>query len=283
MADELPFYRLATIGWANPLLRSTVPLLQGSARDGVTLDLSKLAFTDSFGITYLAACFHVVVSSGVHGFVRRPQRDDVHRYLLNVGLYEAIGVGDRFGPRTSSRDTVDLVHIRAVEPEFIDSLLDFLENMQPFEEGLRPSMRMALLELIQNFAEHSGSEPGAWVSGQFHRQSNRITLCVLDLGQGIPNALRAITKYRRFRDPRLVELATMEGVTSVPGESRGLGLNTIRRFVKTNGGTLTILSGEACVKFPPDRKPMPKHVDVAFPGTVVFMSLVPTQRGLFAL
>jgi hypothetical protein len=170
-----------------------------------------------------------------------------------------------------------------VQPEFIDHLLNFLENMQPFQEGLRPSMRVALLELIQNFAEHSGSEPGAWVSGQLHPRSNRITLCVLDLGRGIPDALRTVKRYRRFRDPRLVELATLEGITSVPGESRGLGLNTIRRFVKTNGGALTIMSGNAYVKFPSDRKPSPKHLDLPFPGTVVFLSLVPTQRGLFAL
>jgi anti-sigma regulatory factor (Ser/Thr protein kinase) len=283
MADEYSFYRLATVGWANPLMGKTVALLYGNAADGLTLDLSKLEFADSFGVTYLAACFHVVVSSGVHGFVRRPSRDDVHQYLLNAGFYEAIGFGERFGPRKPSPDRVDLVHITAVQPEFIDHLLDFLENMQPFEEGLKPSMRMALLELVQNFAEHSGSEPGAWISGQFHPRSNRITLCVLDLGRGIPNALRTLRKYRRSRDPRLVELATVEGVSSVPGERRGLGLNTIRRFVRTNRGTLTIMSGRAYVKFPPDRRPMVKHVDLSFPGTVVFMSLVPTQRGLFVL
>jgi hypothetical protein len=283
MGQEYPFYRLATIGWANPLLKTTVRLLHEEAKDGVILDLSALEFADSFGLTYLAACFEVVMSASVRGSVRRPRRDEVHDHLLNAGFYEAIGFGDRFPPRRPSSERVDLVHITSLQPMFIDYLLDFLENIQPFEEGLKPSMRMALLELIQNFAEHSGSKPGAWVSGQLHPRSNRITLCVLDLGRGIPNALRTLPKYRRYRDLRLVELATDEGVTSVPGESRGLGLNTIRRFVKTNGGTLTIVSGEALVRFPPDRRPASKHLDEPFPGAVVFMSLVPTQRGLFIL
>src|SRR5208283_2830098 len=266
MPEAYTFYRLATAGWANRLLRDTVPLLEGKLSDGIILDLSSLEFVDTFGITYLAACFHKVTSN-VRGFVRPPRKREVNDYLLDVGLYEAIGIGDRFRTRKPSHDRVDLIHINELEPLFIDHLLDFLEQMQPFEEGLRPSMRMALLELIQNFAEHSGSEVGAWVSGQFHPQRNRITLCVLDLGRGIPNALRTVSKYRRYRDTRLVELATEEGITSVPETSRGLGLSTIKRFVRTNGGVLRLMTGEAQVTFPPDRRPEQKALEMPFPGT----------------
>ncbi|MGH7933941.1 MAG: ATP-binding protein, partial [Candidatus Binataceae bacterium] len=282
MVSEFSFYRLATVGWANRLLRDTVPLLHGAAPEGVTLDLSNLVFVDTFGITYLAACFHAVTSS-VRGFVRPPRKKEVDDYLLDVGLYEAGGLGGHFRPRKPSADRVDLIHVTELEPLFIDQLLDFLEHMQPFEEGLRPSMRMALLELIQNFAEHSGSKAGAWVSGQFHPQRNRITLCVLDLGRGIPSALRGLPKYRRLGDARLVELASEEGISSVPHASRGLGLNTIRRFVRSNGGLLKLVAGEGQVTFRPDRRPESKKLDLPFPGTIAFLSLVPTKRGLFAL
>lgn len=282
MSEEFPFYRLATAGWANRLMRDTVSLLVYDVPDGLVLDLSNLEFVDTLGITYLAACFHTV-SAKVSGSVRPPRKKEVNNYLLDVGLYEAIGLGDRFRPRKPSRDRVDLIHITELEPLFIDHLLDFLERRQPFDQGLRGSMRMALLELIQNFAEHSGSTAGAWVSGQFHPKSNRITLCVLDLGRGIPEALRTLPKYRRFRDVRLVELATEEGVSSVPHASRGLGLSTIRRFVRSNGGSLKLLAGKALVSFPPDRRPSGKALDTRFPGTVAFISLVPTERGLFIL
>ena len=234
MPEQYSFYRLATAGWANRLLRDTVSLLSDDVADGLVLDLSNLEFVDTFGITYLAACFHSV-SSRVNGSVRPPRKREVNDYLLDVGLYEAIGLGGRFRPRKPSRDRVDLVHITELEPLFIDHLLDFLERRQPFDEGLRGSMRMALLELIQNFVEHSGSGVGAWVSGQFHPQRSRITLCVLDLGRGIPEALRSVPRYRRYGDERLIELATVEGISSVAA-SRGLGLSTIRRFVRSNGG-----------------------------------------------
>ena len=221
------------------------------------------------------------MSANVHGFVRPPRHSTIHDELLNAGLYEAIGI-DRFGPRKPRRDRVDIVHITALQPGFIDHLLDFLESVQPFEEGLRDSMRMALLELIQNFSEHSGSAEGAWVVGQFEPSVKRIELCVLDLGIGIPNSLRILNRYRSFGDESLIENATRLGVSSTAG-SRGLGLNTIRRFVAVNEGTLTILAGSGFVRFEPRERPSHRKLRVRFPGTAVFLSLVPTKRGLFVL
>jgi len=141
-------------------------------------------------------------------------------------------------------------------------------------------MRMALIELVQNFAEHSGSVFGAWASGQKFR--GRITLCLLDLGKGIPSSLRGVPKYHRMRDPHLIELSTEEGV-SAAATSRGRGLFVIRRFVRANEGTMTIISGKGRVRFRPDRKPMRDEIDGFFPGTAVFLSLVPTKRGLYVL
>jgi anti-sigma regulatory factor (Ser/Thr protein kinase) len=205
----------------------------------------------------------------------------MHEELLNAGLYEAIGI-DRFGPRKPRRDRVDIVHITALQPGFIDHLLDFLESVQPFEESLRASMRMALLELVQNFSEHSGSAHGAWVVGQFDPREKRIGLCVLDQGVGIPDSLRVLTRYRSFGDESLIENATRLGISSTAA-SRGLGLNTIRRFVAANEGVLTILAGSGLVKFEAREAPQHRKLRVRFPGTAVFMSLVPTKRGLFVL
>jgi hypothetical protein len=248
---------------------------------GITIDLANLELIDSFGLTLLACCFNGLASANVHGFVRPPRQPAIHKELMEVGLYETIGI-DRFGPRKPRRDRVDIVHLTALQPGFIDHLLDFLESVQPFEESLRASMRMALLELIQNFAEHSGSAHGAWVVGQFDPQERRIGLCVLDLRIGIPNSLRVLNRYRSYGDERLIENATRLGISSTSG-SRGLGLNTIRRFVAANEGVLTILAGSGLVKFEPHQAPSHRKLRVRFPGTAVFMSLLPTKRGLFVL
>jgi len=126
------------------------------------VDLSQLELVDGFGMTVLAACFHSLISAGIPGSVRRPVKEEVHLQLLDMGCTNRMGIGGRFEPRRPSRDRVDLVHIRALEPEFIDSLLDFLERMQPSRKGYDPRCAMALLELIQNFSEHSQASLGAW-------------------------------------------------------------------------------------------------------------------------
>ncbi len=285
-----PFYRLATIGWANPLIARSAALLGGNLEGEIRLDLSGLEFVDAFGVTYLAACCDHVRSNPCNGFLLPPKEPRVHKYLQDVGLYESIGLGDRFEPRRLSNTRVDVVHLMggaALQPGFVDPLLDFLEHMQPFDAGLRLSMRTSLYELLMNFTDHSGSAKGAWVSGQFHPHTKatkrpRITLCVLDLGRGIPNALRSLPSYRRSGDAKLVEIATDPGVSSVSG-SRGLGLSTIRRFVDANGGDLTIIAGKGRVIFRARRRPMRRLLSQPFPGTAVFMSLVPTERGLYVL
>lgn len=282
-----PFYRLATIGWANPLLRQTIALFGADPREPITLDLSQLTFVDAFGVTYLAACFNNCVSANREAWVLPPKDGGVNEYLLDVGLYEEAGIGEDFRPRKASRSRVDLVHVSELEPGFVDHLLDFLENAQPFAPGLRPSIRMALLELVQNFAEHAGSPGGAWISGQYHPFTKakipRVTLCVLDLGIGIARKLRTVRRYRRNRDNRLVELSTHEGVSSAGNGSRGQGLSVIRQFVRANGGDMTILANRGRVKFRADRRPTPQRMDCEFPGSAVFLSLVPTQRGLYVL
>ncbi len=283
---EYPFYRLATIGWSNPLLRATVELLREPPTD-LTVDLSTVTFVDPFGVTYLAACVQHCLERGATVRIRPPRNSAVSTYMQDVGFYESFGMGEHFPARRPSADRVDLIHIAQLEPVFIDHLLDFLERLQPFEPGLRQSMRLTLLELVQNFAEHSGSTSGAWVAGQFHPFSKetkapRVTICVLDLGRGIPNQLRTVEKYRRRRDPTLVELATEEGVSSAAA-SRGKGLSTIRQVARYNGGTMTIVAGAARVRFRPDRRPERFNLDAPFPGTAVFLSLVPTARGLYVL
>jgi len=284
--SSFPFYRLATIGWANPLLRPTVQLLNEPPSE-LTVDLSAVTFLDSFGVTYLAACVHHCLQRSCTVTIRAPRNQIVSDYLQNVGFYESFGLADHFPARKPSTSRVDLVHISALEPQFIDYLLDFLEHLQPFDAGLRPSMRLTLLELVQNFAEHSGSPSGAWVAGQYHpfskeSRSPRTNICVLDLGRGIPNALRTVSQLRKLTDPVLVERATREGVSSSPG-SRGRGLSTIREVARVNGGTMTIVAGNARVRFRSDRRPERFELDEPFPGSAVFLSLVPTARGLYVM
>jgi anti-anti-sigma regulatory factor len=161
---QYTFYRLPTIGWANPLLKRTLPLISENIEHEILVDLSEVVFMDAFGVTYLAACLERCRTLGTIPkiLIRRPKSDKVYQYLLDTGFYESVGISNQSEARKPSKDRVDLVHITALEPLFVDALLDFLEGVQPFAPGLKDSMRMSFYELIQNFAEHSQSASGAW-------------------------------------------------------------------------------------------------------------------------
>lgn len=95
---RLPFYRLMTIGWANPLLRQTLQLFSQEVPREFVIDLSEVEFLDSFGITYFAACLH---SCGARRGIGRvlinpPKRRNVNSYLQDVGLYESFGLDQYF-------------------------------------------------------------------------------------------------------------------------------------------------------------------------------------------
>jgi hypothetical protein len=281
---EYRFCRRVQIDHFRSLLVETTGLFRTDFPSRFLVDLSHVDSIDTFGVAYIAACFHSIIMNtpAAKRWIRRPRNDEVHKRLLDFGFYEEIGAGQHFQARTPSSDRVDLTYITQMEIFFVDDLLDLLERMQPFKEGLKPTMRAALYELVGNFAEHSGSAAGAWISGDFDRELHRITLCVLDLGRGIPATLRTLRRYHRYSDAHLIELATERGVSSVRG-TRGIGLDTIRRFVKKNGGSLTIVAGNGAVTFDADARPKKQRPKVGFPGTAVALSLVPTRAGLYVL
>jgi anti-anti-sigma regulatory factor/anti-sigma regulatory factor (Ser/Thr protein kinase) len=289
-APEAPvfaFYRLATIGWANPLLKLTIDMFRECPGEEVVVDLSEVTFIDAFGVTYLAACLHRLdtFQECRRVWIRPPRDQRVNQHLQNVGFYESIGLADKFQARQPSSDRVDLIHVRELEPGFIDSLLEFLAALQPFGDGVRASIRMTLIELLQNFVEHSHSEGGAWICGQLHPRPKgstvpRITLCFLDLGIGIPGSLKTVPKYSKLQDEPLIELSVEDGVSAREG-ARGRGLTMIHRFVKINGGSMAIVSNRGRAKFPADRRPIPEKLDTEFPGAAVFLSLKPTAKGLY--
>ena len=118
------FYRLATIGWANPLLRQTLALFGSDVPQELLVDLSPVEFLDSFGLTYLAACLdRCRAQRGITKIlIQPPGRANVNQYLQDAGFYESIGLGDKFQARQPKRDRVDLVHITTLEPLFIDGV-----------------------------------------------------------------------------------------------------------------------------------------------------------------
>jgi len=96
-------------------------------------------------------------------------------------------------------------------------------------------------------------------------------LCILDTGIGIPESMRANSKYASLKDDlKAVEKASEYGVLS-KAEDRGIGLYLLRDVAEKNEAELTLLSGYA--KLDISQTVRKTRLEVPFPGTAIKLRL----------
>ena len=110
--------------------------------------------------------------------------------------------------------------------------------------GLQSSMA----EIFNNILDHSRYDIGS-VFGQHFPREHLITIAVSDMGLGIPKTVKTIRP--ELSDADAIIEAVKEGFTSKSIDTNtGMGLDQLLRSVVNGlGGTVTIYSGEAIVKF----------------------------------
>lgn len=104
---------------------------------------------------------------------------------------------------------------------------------------------MWITELLTNANDHAMSNVlGFWVCGRYNHIDHNIRICVADSGIGIKQSLVNAAKLpQRISDSDAIVKALEEGMTSRTGKTGGLGLKHISSYVKSHGGSMTILSG----------------------------------------
>ncbi len=90
-------------------------------------------------------------------------------------------------------------------------------------------LRQALVNLVMNAIQATGSEDGGEVMVGTMDRPDQLAIRVSDNGSGIPEALQ-----ERVFEPFFT--------TKPPGEGTGLGLPTTRRIVESQGGRLTLVA-----------------------------------------
>lgn len=111
------------------------------------------------------------------------------------------------------------------------------------ESGVIESFEWCVNEIMDNVLQHSQS-PHGYIMAQIHRASNKIAICIADLGIGLYNSLQS------YSNPPLnyidaITLAIREGVTRDKEVGQGNGMWGLSSIVADNDGALTITSGRA--------------------------------------
>lgn len=99
-------------------------------------------------------------------------------------------------------------------------------------------------EIIYNAMDHSGSNYGVSICGQFYPKKGYFEIAFCDIGKGIPHVVKEnIKKLRNTNDADCIKWSMEEGTTTKPANTTGgLGLYLLRQFIKINSGAFQIVS-----------------------------------------
>jgi hypothetical protein len=101
-------------------------------------------------------------------------------------------------------------------------------------------------EIYANAFEHGNSNIGVQSCGQFYPNLGVLKLTVVDFGVGVPTNVRKFLQQPSLADNVALEWAFRAGnSTTAMGIGRGIGLDLLKTFIRTNKGSLEILSHNA--------------------------------------
>jgi hypothetical protein len=149
-----------------------------------------------------------------------------------------------------------------------------LEGHLGFSEEKAKTFWQPNKEIVENIYKHSGS----WGVGAIQCFEERVLICYADIGNGIRKTLdpyedELVKKLGEpWSDCTAIKAAFTEGITSLPGKSRGVGLHDVRTYVNECGGTIECRSGRGKVVFDSKSKPHGYEVDY-IPGVQVRIEL----------
>jgi anti-sigma regulatory factor (Ser/Thr protein kinase) len=232
-------------------------------------------------VTVIAGAITECLRQGKKVQYRRPREDQVERWLSSISFSRLFHI-DEMSAATRSTST-ELRLLTSLDPIYIDDLVNLLDANMNLSTGVRDSIKMSVQELLTNVFDHSNSTVGCFVCAQFTPKSQRIRLSVTDFGIGILKALKSVKIYSGLRTSHeAITRAVEEGVSSRQGKTAGFGLTHIRRFMRVNQGTMTVISGDGKVNFYEksiERRPMPSH----FTGTAIELKISADKGGFYFL
>lgn len=242
-------------------------------------DFSKLYFIQPAGVVFLSNLIRWLLQHNTNvSFVNHTQDKDCIRYL-DDSLFFRAHLGTKVwltsSPRNTTRPLQAIAHAEShawLQADLVPWLANRLAVTQP---TVYP-VKACVSELFNNIQDHTRFDIGS-IFVQHFPKKNSVMLSLSDFGLGIPSKVRETVAG--LSDPEAILKAVEEGFTSKSTQgNKGIGLDYLLRVVVLgNGGTVTIYSGEAMVRFSisADNKIEPYiFKDVGFcPGTTIDIQL----------
>lgn len=281
---ELTYPVKQNIAQSNQLLK-LYDRVKNTSENSVRLNLSKTESLTPFGIILLTATINECFRRGLHCSYIKPKNLKLQRFFREIGFNKFFGLPGQ-GQQVDKIESgiVQLRKLSGLDASVLDTLIKILDFHLKLSPGIKGSLRMSLLEAMQNVVDHSNA-PDYYLCSWNYKQKKQLRLCIADAGIGVPEALKKNPKYALVEnDHEAISLSTMEGVSSVKPGIRGLGLNHIKNFIKVNKGRMAIISGNGKVFWKFDRgETLNQKMEMSFSGTVLKLLINTDKEGFYFL
>lgn len=199
-----------------------------------------------------------------------------NRFLCELGFCEL---------HDSNQTTLPFKRFKLTSGEqFSDYLDQYMHDrgIPKMSDGLAKKFRQSLFEIFQNATQHSESEQGIFVCGQFFPKQHRLDFTIADAGIGIRENVRRFLKNEKINSCQAITWA-LQGTNStrqhMPG---GLGLKLIKDFLRFNCGKMLIASRHGFYEFSASGETCQKLIH-DFPGTCVNIEINTNDTNRYVL
>jgi len=258
--------RLAVTGALNSalfdsLLTQCAPCVRGEDRL-LELDLSSAEWAYPSGLVPLASLVRVLSQQGIHIAVAKYPDSLTCSYYCWCNFFKCIGANSPCAGGKESPGEDRAVKITELVEHKIekDSLTALSRLLQRLPKGVdatdfsRKSFIDACGEIVSN-TRHAyekrqdeddiAGRPKALLQAQFYPKAGRVELCVCDCGRGIKRSMEGEHQENYVSHLEAVDAALVFRNKNPMGEGEGLGLSALHTYIKKNGGTLRIRTGDA--------------------------------------
>jgi len=262
--------KLLTIGWSHILFDRLSEALNHPGP--TTFDFERVYWAAPFGLTAISVVLEKCLAQGKEVFYSPPQRTEFKSYLERIGFQRHFLKGAEVQHKKTS---VELKRLLGVDPGCSEALVELIAANLPLSDDMKYETRTHINELMTNSFDHSKTKFGFYVCAQWYPGKRNLRISFADGGIGIFRSLKDSGKFPKVKnDTEAVRLAVKRGITTRKKQLGGLGLDYIKRYVRNNEGTLTIVSGHAKVNFY-EEKIENIFEPVKFDGTIVDILVSP--------
>lgn len=265
--------KLLTIGWSHILFANLSDAL--NHHGPITFDFERVDWAAPFGLTSISVVLEKCLAQEKPVYYSPPTNVDFKAYLERIGFEHQFLRGKAAIHKGTS---VELKRLTGVDPVCGASLVNLIAANFLLSNDAQYEMRTHLNELMTNSVDHSKTKFGFYVCAQWYPAKQNLRISFADGGIGIFQSLEQSGKYPDVtNDIKAIRLSVKQGVTTRKNQLGGLGLDFIRKYVRNNDGTLTIISGHGKVNFYPN-KIESKYEPSGFDGTIVDILISPKSH-----